>query len=220
METVTPPGPVELLWEYADAVADRRDEQQAWLKERFDLLSGQDANQLNLYERDVHAQQEHEYHEGFAMLRETIKDEEAAMELLDRVETGEDISDDEILAFIPEEFIEEEKRKAEEEEAERERAAKAAEGAGFFLSRPYGRVFRSYGRPNMVRTSRSDTAAGRLTTGRNQTRVKMGSQGVSSFLAAGSFFDATTDTHGGKVRRSGKKSDSYAGRSGRRVRKK
>jgi hypothetical protein len=219
-ETLYTDDPASLLWDYAYSISDIRGAQEQWLQDRFDILSGQDVSNLNLHEREVRATQEGEYHDGYAQLQNTIADEEAAMTLLERIEAGEDISNEEILGSIPTEFIEQKKAQEEAKEAAERKAIEDKQAVPALL----GFRFRSYGMPSIPwydhETSREDTAAGRLTSGRNRTRLKVGAKGLGAFDAKHAFFHATTDTHGGKVRRPGKGSNSYASKSGRRVRKK
>jgi hypothetical protein len=61
------------------------------------------------------------------------------------------------------------------------------------------------------------TSDARLTTGRHAKRIKNLASGTSADEAAVAFFEATKDTHGGKIKI--KKKNSFVGKGGRRIRK-
>lgn len=205
-EVVIPLSPVDLLWAYAYSISDRRAQQEAWLDEREELLFGQNTALLSMHDRQALAEQEVEYRKGYTILVDTKADEAAVLNLLERLEDGT-VDEEEVLSFIPPEFIEEEINKSKTPEPE-------VVETGLALSRSYLFAFSPYLRP-LISEGREPE---RLTTGRNLKALNargklLGSQAVDEF------FYVTADTHGGKVRGAGKNGSTYTTKLGKVVRK-
>jgi hypothetical protein len=204
---------VELLWAYTYALSDRHTEQQTWLDERYSALSEQDISKLNLYQSYLRGQEELEYTHGCIALQKTISDEKAALDLLEKVEEGEATNSD-VEAFIPVDFIEEQ-RKA---RIAKEEARKKEPSISF--TRSYDYVFSGYDYLYAGPLySGSQREGGRLTTGRNRTELNGSQLRLNGRQAIDAFFMATADTHGGKVRKHGKDGRTYGTKSGKRLRK-
>lgn len=192
------------LWQFAEVVGNELcelEDEQRRLYEEIQALR----IHPNLHEREILIEKEKRYWELNERIQSLKEKENTTQNHLLAVEEGS-FSAEEIDSFLPHEAengpkISKRKQRIQEE---RERdLSDGGFGVGYNYNYGWGRASHDRHNPN------------RLTTGRHATGIK---GNMSVYEGEQRFMDATTDTHGGKVRKR-KQGSGYISSGGKRIRK-
>lgn len=196
-----------ILWDHADEASSVCVGLQSRLEEFYDELHSQGAARLNLHQQELHAEQVEKYWEMQRQLMDMKAREERLLTLLERIDEGT-ATPNQVLAVLPQSSSQEEQKQSKRKQA----IQKEQERLGTDQREINWALFMTG--VGMI----SVTDPRRIASGRNRTRL-VSADGVSIYAAEGLFYEATADTHGGKVRNNGKSGSGYIGKSGRKIRK-
>lgn len=191
----------EIIWERAGEFSLLRNALQKRIEEMDILFEQKPSNTLNLYEIELRQGEEKEYWEIKGKIDEIKREEDKLENLLLSLSDGTATLED-VESLVPEEDSEQRKISKRKAAILREKQRMGVDPINII-----GDMYAEFGKETM-----------HLTTGRHARKIKnLGT--MDPLSAAHEFYYRTTDTHGGKVSH-GKKSPSYVGASGRRIRKK